>query len=210
MKIPYRLKCPDCSAVQTPHAPLHESELKFTCDSCGSEFRMPLPLDMQAGFRLLEKSKQAVRDQDWCLSIVLSAAALDCDLSFRYFKWRGIDELVSFSEITDEELEKELRRFHTIDVKIEEVCRFLDSERGLEGFVAADKELTAAVKAFPGLSPGSIARDLQRNLFWSRNRILHLGDTERFGEEDALRCFNLARLGVLILHRMDYARRGKR
>ena len=209
MKIPYRLNCPECNAGQIPYAHLHDTVLQFTCASCRNQFRMPLPLDMQAGFKLLEKSKQALQEKDWGLSIVLSAAALDCDLSFHYFKWRDIDERLDFNEIADDELEKELRGFRTIEVKVERVCWLLDRTRGLEGFVAADEELTAAVKAIPGVNLGSLARGLQQNLFWPRNRILHLGDTERYGEEDAFRCFILARLGVLILHRMDCARRGK-
>ena len=59
---------------------------------------------------------------------------------------------------------------------------------------------------FPSLSVENLAKDIQKTLFWPRNRVLHLADAT-FTYDDAKRGFNIAVLGLRIFDQMDKNRR---
>jgi hypothetical protein len=56
------------------------------------------------------------------------------------------------------------------------------------------------------LTIGSLASDIQRSVFWPRNRILHAAYVDST-EADAKRVHNVASIGLDLLKRMDLARR---
>ena len=55
---------------------------------------------------------------------------------------------------------------------------------------------------FPTLDINNLSKSFQEKLFWSRNRILHLGASD-YGEKEATICFNVAELGLRILSCLD-------
>lgn len=109
-------------------------------------------------------------------------------------------------EISDADLEEQLRRYQTIKVKIEEVAKLMDS-RGFTQFVKETDDLRETiVEGFPSLNIDSLASSFQEKLFWPRNRILHLGYSS-YREDDAFRSLNIAVLGLKILEVMDRNKR---
>jgi hypothetical protein len=57
-------------------------------------------------------------------------------------------------------------------------------------------------QGFPGLSADSLIKDFEENLFWPRNSILHVA-YDGYTRNDAIKSYNLAQLGLLILDTMD-------
>jgi hypothetical protein len=141
------------------------------------------------------------------MSIVFSAMALECEVSFLHHKWVYIDDLgTSPRELSDAELDDRLRRYPTIAAKFEAVARLMHPP-GLEDFVASRAELRDTIaNGFTSIRLGTLAADFQQQLFWPRNRILHLGYS-RFSTGDADRCWTIAVLGLKIFEELDIERR---
>ncbi len=75
--------------------------------------------------------------------------------------------------------------------------------RGFTQFVKETEDLRETiVEGFPSLDIDNLATSFQKNLFWPRNRILHLGYSN-YKEGDAFRSLNIAVLGLRILEVMD-------
>lgn len=203
MKIPLNIPCSKCQKTEYFFINLDDSSFEGEC-VCGEELSGFLGLEITVGYKILYRSHyELLKNQDFPLSIVFSATALDCELSRLYFKWKQIG---SFKYVTDAQLEPMLRTYRTIDMKFEEVSRLMDS-RGFTEFVKSRADLREIVEnGFPSLSMDELSKSFQTNLFWPRNRILHLRDSG-FSKEDANRCFNFATLGLKILEVLDLEKR---
>ena len=199
MKIPLEISCYDCKQTQYVFIDLIDTSFQGNC-SCGADLDVPLGNYATTGFKLLWRSKYELKERkDYSLSIVFSATAFECELSRLYFKWNyiGRDE-----EISDADLEEELRRFNPFNVKIEEVAKLMDS-RGFTQFVKETDNLRETIaEGFTSLNIDSLATSFQKELFWPRNRILHLGYSN-YREDDAFRSLNISVFGLRILEVMD-------
>lgn len=206
MKIPLQLLCNNCKRLQTVSVNLNDTSFQLSCQ-CGENLLGSLSTDVTTGIKLIWRSRyELVEKKDYCLSIVFSAAALECELSRLYFKWKDISALEQDKEISNDELEKYLRNYYRISTKLEEVAKLMDP-RGFTQFVKETDDLRQIVEQdFPSLTIGRLSKSFQEKLFWPRNRILHLGDS-CYGIEDANRCFNIANLGLKILEVMDKNKR---
>lgn len=201
MKIPLRVPCDGCLQEQLIFIDLNDGSFQRNC-SCGDVYSGFFTNDVMVGYKILLRSKYELDREDFSLSIVFSAAAFECQLSRLHFKWRDISAIKMNKQVSDAELEAMLRKYGTIDVKIEEVCRLMDP-RGFKAFVASSNELSETVQeGLPYLRLQELTKDFQQKLFWPRNRVLHLADTS-FKKEDAVRCFNISVLGLKILEEMD-------
>jgi len=205
MKYPLPMECHECSMKSTVWAELHETLLNEKCPGCGYEQTSLIITNITIGEKLLERSRFELSEKhDYTLSIVFSATAFECELSDCYYKWRlskSIDRLEA--PPSDEEIEEMLRRFYNIVAKIEGASKFACPD-GFAGFVKSVNELKNTVNEnFPSLNVDSLAKSFQEKLFWPRNRILHSGKTDQYQESDAIKCFNIARLGIEILKQMD-------
>jgi hypothetical protein len=181
---------------------------EWTCSACGHENSVLSAAGWTLGWRILEKTKyEFLIREDFSTSIVFSAMAFEAELARLFFKWTKIDtrneRLLTMS---DEELDDEYRKLgRNIAERLESVTKLLDP-RGVDDF-ARDSELGGQIdKDFPSLNLGSLARDFQQSLFWPRNRILHTGYAD-YTKDDALRCHNIALVGLTLLREMDTARR---
>jgi hypothetical protein len=203
LKVPLQLKCSQCGELAPTKIHLDATSLDWTCTKCGSENSGFL--DATIGFLLLERSGHEIRiEQDFSMAIVMAAMAFDAELSRLFGKWKEIDALGIFDR---EECEKELREFNTIDRKIKAVSTLLVS-KGIDEFVSTCSQLHEPISKNPNLRVGSLAKDFQEHLFWPRNKVLHWGDVKH-SREDAIRCYSLAKMGLLILREMDEERRNK-
>jgi hypothetical protein len=197
------LPCGNCRQSDYVFINLNDSSFEGNCP-CGEDLSGSLSNDITTGFQILYRSNyELLERKDWSLTIVFSATAMDSELSRLYFKWKKIG---AASEISDETLEKALRSFRTVDSKFEEVAKLM-SPKGLTGFIKSNAALKEIIeKGFPSLSIDALSKSFQTNLFWPRNRILHLGKA-KYTQEDARRCFNFASLGLRILESLDNEKR---
>lgn len=204
MKIPFEIPCNSCKQLQYIFIDLADTSFQGNC-SCGANLDVSFGNNVTTGYKLLWRSQYELKEKkDYNLSIVFSATAVECELSRLFFKWDfiGRDE-----DISNAELEEQLRRYKTINIKIKEIAKLMDS-RGFTRFVKETDDLRGMIVAgFPSLNIDSLPSSFQEKLFWPRNRILHLGDSRYDKEDAAIRCFNIATLGLKILEVMDRKKR---
>lgn len=207
MNFALELPCQTCDLTEPVIVPLMAAWWEWTCANCGSQNSIQSSEKWTLGWRILEKAKsEFLTNQDYSTSIVFSAMAFEAELGRIYVKWRRIDTMGSGRMPLDEEFDEEYRNLgRTIAEKIERVTELLDP-RGFDAF-ASDSELADRIEiGYPTLSVGSLAADIQRAVFWPRNRILHAGYMDST-EEEAKRVHNVASIGLDLLKRMDSARR---
>jgi hypothetical protein len=206
MKISLRVPCDSCKKEELIFINLSDSSFERKC-SCGDVYSGIFGNDVTVGYKILFRSRyELIETEDYPLSIVFSAAAFECELSRLHFKWSDIAASQTGKQVTDGELEELLRKYRSVDVKIEEVCKLMDP-LGFQDFVKSSTELRQTVtEGFPSLHLNSLTSDFQQKLFWPRNRVLHLADTS-FKKADGVRCFNIATLGLRILEELDKKKR---
>lgn len=198
MKTPLFVKCERCGKDNYINYVLNDTEVKSTC-KCGNPFSYSLGPEFTIGERILERSKyEFLMNEDYNLSIVFSAMAFECELSNLYFKWGGMK-----NNLSDQGLEESLRKLGNIKNKIQEVSKLISSEE-LEKFIQNDCELSDNIKNdFPSIDVNKLTESFQQQLFWPRNRVLHLGYSD-YKKEEAKKCFNIANLGLQIFYKMEF------
>jgi hypothetical protein len=206
MKIPLRVPCDSCKKEELIFINLSDSSFERKCN-CGDVYSGFFGNDVTLGYKILFRSRyELIEREDYALSIVFSAAAFECELSRLHFKWSDITALQTGKQVSDGEFEELLRKYRSIDVKIEEVCKLMDP-LGFQEFVKSSTDLRQTVtEGFPSLHLNSLTSDFQQELFWPRNRVLHLADTS-FKKAEGVWCFNIATLGLRILEELDKKKR---
>ena len=196
MKVPIYVKCKKCGEDNYINCILSDTEIKSVC-KCGEGFSFSLSSSITIGERILEKSKYEFKiNKDYNLSIVFAAMAFECELSNLFLIWASMNK-----DISDQELEKLLRKFGGIEKKIQEVSSLMFSG-GINNFVENNpKRMNQIKKGFSSLNTKKLSKSLKEKLFWPRNRVLHLGFSG-YAEEDAKKCFNIAALALDILSEM--------
>jgi len=207
IKIPLQLECHQCREPATIKIHLDATSFDWTCPRCGFYHPSFFGTDVTIGFLILERSRyELLQEQDFSMAIVLSAMALDSELSRLFGKWKQIDEELAGGVFERDRCESELRDFRTIDRKIQAVSNLLVG-KGIDDFVSSCSEVRQQIeKGFRSVRVGTLAKDFQEQLFWPRNKIVHWGDTKS-SYDDAARCYSIAQLGLSVLRRMDEARR---
>lgn len=215
MKFELPLPCQQCGARDPVNVPLMASWWEWRCARCGHDNSVLSAVEWTLGWRVIEKAKsEYLAGGDYSTSIVFAAMAVEAELARMYFKWRKIDfdhGMIAGmrpmgARLSDEDLDEEYRSLgRSIADRIDEVARLLDP-RGIDGF-ARTTDLAERIDGddFPSLSLGSLAADIQRAVFWPRNRILHAGYLDH-SAEDAKRACNVASVVLDLLKRMDAAR----
>jgi hypothetical protein len=198
MKTSLFVKCDRCGKGNHINYILNDTDVKSACE-CGNQLSYSLGPEFTIGQRILERSRyEFLMNKDYNLSIVFSAMAVDCELSNLYFKWSNNIG----SNISDQELEKSLRKFGNIENKIQEVSKLMLS-KGFKEFIQNNREILKNIENdYPSLNKNEVAESFQQQLFWPRNRVLHLGFSG-YTKNDAKRCFNIATLGLQIFDKMD-------
>ena len=204
MKIPIRITCSNCKRDQYVSVHLNELRFEATCE-CGKDLSGVLA-GFTTGDKLIRRSLFEYHDNsDYALCVVFAAMAMECELSRLFIKWSRIDSLGG-SWPTDHELEGSLRKFSNIAARIDEVARLM-YPAGFTSFVQSQTEIKQMIiDGFNRLDVNDLPSSFQKQLFWPRNRILHLGDA-MIKEGEARYCFNTATLGLRILDLLDQHRR---
>ena len=203
MRIPLHLPpCPECGKRIYVWINLHDTSSENKC-ACGNDRSGSLSSDITVGFRALYRSHYELAEtKDYPLSMVFSAIAVDWELCRLFCRWTEISALEKGYSLTDKALEKMFRKYRTVFMKFKETGKLMYPQ-GFEEFIKLSPEFRETVeKGFPSLRLETLFNDFTEKLFWPRNRILHLADTN-YGEQDAIRSFNIAQLGLLVLQAMD-------
>lgn len=208
MNIPLKpQKCQLCKETQAVTFMLGSHNFEWTCSKCGNTNYGILDLDFNVGSQIWVKAGyELTQTKDFSMAVVLAAIAVDCDLSFLYKKWTGIERrLKGCDDFDDEEYAEKLRKMGGIKDRLRTVSNLL-VPGGVENFVNTEAKWSAQVDAYPPLSRANFVSSLERELFWPRNKILHGG--EPISEPQAKLCVQIARLCLEIFLAMDYAKRG--
>ena len=202
MKIPYKIHCRGCNKDKYIFLSIDEHNFQRNCD-CGYDLSGFFDSSVTTGIRLLYRSTYELMEiKDYCMSIVFSATAIECELSRLYFKWRDLDSIFQPERVTSDQLENDIRKFSSIDKKIDEIARLM-FPNGISEFANHHVELRSTVTdGFPSLDINNLSKSFQQKLFWPRNRILHLAYT-KYNYIDARRCYNIAKLGLMLLEKLD-------
>lgn len=166
-----------------------------------------LDLDMTIGPQVWVKARhELTQTKDTSMAVILSATAIECELSHLFCKWTGIEELPTRGHLlTDQECEEKLLDFRRIEEKFKKVTRLLVPE-GFQHFVSTtDKWRDVVSKDTPELDPKCLIKSIEEKVFWPRNRILHGGAPAT--PEQAELCVRIAQTCLRILLAMDYERR---
>jgi|WetSurMetagenome_2_1015567.scaffolds.fasta_scaffold486180_1 hypothetical protein len=202
MKSPIKLKCTDCGVEYEVMVLPNDSHFDTKCE-CGTNLPGVL-IGYTIGYKILERSRYEYHhNSDYPLCIVFAATAMECQLSKLFFKWKRI---TSFNQrsviISDPELEIMLRKYSNIADRIEEVSKLMYPS-GFSSFIKTHPDLVDIIsKGYNRLDLENLSEGFQRELFWPRNRILHLGD-DKYDSQSATYCFHVAELGLTILDRLD-------
>jgi len=187
MKIPYDFEYVNCHKRHRIYADLNADKMSLDCE-CGQQ-HPHLPTDYIVGRKILRRAKFEYDEaKDFPMSIVFSATAFECELADLHHRKHTVDALNSTrSYPSNEELEQKLRKYPAIDKRVNHVAQ-LFGYRDIDEFVQKSSDLTKVVQnGFPSIRLGHVAEDFQKNLFWLRNRVLHIGFTN-YSEQDALKC----------------------
>lgn len=206
MNIPLDLRCKSCGQPPTTALKLGEKHFHWTCVPCGETYEVYLHLDINIGQQVWIRARhELTQTHDFSMAAVLAAMAVDCDLSYLYKKWTGIQQTGTGREdFSDEQYAETLRKVGGIKDKLRTVSGLL-VPGGLETFVNSTPKWRDSVGEFPTLDRAALVSSIDQQLFWPRNRILH-GDGV-IGEEEAKRCVQVARLCLEIFLAMDYEKR---
>ena len=209
MIIPFKYYCKKCVTEKWININQEEQSFHYEC-VCGTEGDVFLSQDYTIGVKILYKSQYELEvNKDYSLSIVLSATAFECELSRLYFKWTEIDRNEQGEEISNDKLEEMLWKVGAMNTKIENVAKLMNPE-GIGDFVRKSIEFFEIISiGFPSLDINNLSKSFQKNLFWPRNRILHLGYSN-YNEDDAIRCLRISSLGIELFNEMDESRRNSR
>ncbi len=200
MMIPYPVNCRVCKQRFRIRVRLTQSLTNWKCTSCGhknthSGFRWG-----EIGLRLWIRAQYELhKAHDPSLSIVLAAASVDCELTRIYFRRT---RSASATPISDEILEEQLRTFGNIKDKITKVAKLLH-QGGIDDFVKSFDWLREEItQQAPSLTVGSLASDIQKQLFWPRNRVLHAA--AGYSSEDGSRCLSVGFAALQVFREMEF------
>lgn len=208
MLVPYPLRCSGCNRSVLVEVELGKTSAEWACGVCGSSNSTYLHSGLPIGFQILARSRYEENErQDYSLSIVLSAMAVDCELSRLFAKWKRLTTGKNEQELGAEEIEKMLRHAGGINKKMREVSQLMHPPRIVDFIISSQNLRDYVLQNFSGdeVRIESIVDDIDQQLFWPRNRILHNAAID-YGPTDARRCLRLATLVLFILWEMDAAK----
>src|SRR5438132_9343060 len=112
MNIPLIFKCERCGKLNTHRIHLNQTSFDWTCKECGHLNWSCLPYEFTIGFKLLQRSLfELKQEKDHSMSMVFSAAALDSELSYLFYKWRRVAYRQAGHNFDEGACEKALLKF---------------------------------------------------------------------------------------------------
>ncbi len=203
MKVPLPVTCLACK--ETFVLDVRGSDLpEYTkCPKCGAQSRNLWPLGNAVTILLMERAKQELADGDVTITILVSSMAVEGEMAFLYFKWKGIDENKLPHAITEADRERwgeAWKGFSSFTTQLDVVSKLLSHE-AFDAFARQNKAwLFPKLDGFDRAT--SIKQYFQNHFYRTRNRVVHYGEVD-FQKPDGERCFSLAWLLLRLFHAMD-------
>ena len=181
------------------------------CHSCKAPVWFVAPLGNEVGLRIMNRAWNELQQEDFTLTIVLSAMAVECELAYFYIKWKAFDfALANNTHFHDpakkEEYAEEWRSLRNISRRFDETSKLLTG-KNLDSFLFDNSALVKAVEnEYPTFKNFASSKEFFRQeLFDRRNKIVHRGEID-FQEAEGKMCFALATALFHIIKAMDLHR----
>jgi len=155
---------------------------------------------------LMERARQDLKNGDTTVAILLSAIAVEGEMAYLFFKWKGIDSGKYLGNRTQDDLdewESDWANMRSIGKRMDELSRLL-TDTAFDKFAEQNKALLRpALDQFEPAS--SIKKFFQEQFFNTRHRVAHFGEVD-FQKSDGNRCFSIALAMINLLGAMDRER----
>jgi hypothetical protein len=203
MKVPLPITCRDCG--EKFELDVLGSDLpEYTrCPKCGRQRPNLWPLGNAVTILLMERAKQELAAGDVTIAILLSAMAVEGEMAFLFFKWKGLDVRKLTHEVTEadkKEWENDWKGFASFRAQLDAVSRLL-TYCAFDEFALANKGWL--LPALHGFDPATSVKQHFQNYFYNtRTRVIHYGEVD-FQKSEGERCFSLAWSLIKLFHAMD-------
>jgi hypothetical protein len=174
------------------------------CSACKASIWLVAPLGNIVTGLTMERAKQELANEDVTVAILLSAMAVEGEMAYLFFKWKGID-FGEFPIIQNDKdnWETEWADMRSIGKRLDEVSKLLTTV-DFDKFAMQNRSLL--LPALLGFDPAtSFKKFFQEYLFERRNRIAHYSEID-FERPEGEQCFSLALTLIDLLHKMDNVR----
>lgn len=210
MKIPIRLKICPCGGESLVWFQLEERDIQYKCQKCGEEQSLAIH-NLSKPIRIVLRAQHELfENNDYSLSIVLSAMAFECEMNRLFKKWKMIGAIREKQLFLQQaELDEALREMRTVFKKLTSTASLM-SAHGISGFISNSPDLQRLIsEKYAAVSIENLKKDLkkefERNLFFPRNNVVHIG--KQYDERAAKSAREFALLGMTILEKMDEEKR---
>jgi hypothetical protein len=210
MKSAISVTC-QCGAPITVQATGTQAFKDAQCPACKSPIWFVAPLGNEIGLRIINRAWNELQQEDFTLTIVLSAMGVECELAYFYIKWKALDfALANNTQFHDpvkkEEFAEEWRGFKYISRRFDEVSQLLTGKK-FDLFLQDNGALMQVVEnEYPASKTFTSWKEFFRQeLFDRRNKIVHRGEID-FQEAEGKMCFALATALFHIIKAMDLHR----
>lgn len=176
------------------------------CAACKASIYLVAPLGNIVTGLMMERAKQELANGDTTIAILLSAMAVEGEMAYLFFKWKGVDLIpsgISPNKAEQDKWEYDWAGMRSIGKRLDELSRFL-TDRNFDAFALQNKSLLAT--ALSTHDPATSLKEFfQEQFFEKRNRIAHYSMID-FPKSDGERCFSLALSLLRLLNAMDKQR----
>lgn len=175
------------------------------CTECGMPLWFVRPLGNFVGIRILNRAWAELKNADFTLGIVLSAMAVECELTRLFMKQNEVDLMNTRTPTpADKEgWEEQWRKWNSIAVRLDKVSTLLTGV-DFDSFLSCNPRLLNRIHAkYPTLTVVHFTKDFFiKEFFHKRNRIVHRGEID-FKQPDGEKCFTLAATLFQVIKEMD-------
>jgi hypothetical protein len=176
------------------------------CQACGVTIHLMDPLGNIVTMLLMERARQELLSGDITIATLLAAVAVEAEMAYLFFKWKGIGSQKVPQDITPEDRNQwgdEWANMRSIGRRLDELSRLL-TEKPFDEFAGSNKKLLeSALTDYK--SAVSIKVFFQEQFFDKRNEIAHYGKID-FQAADGKQSFSLATALLNLLRAMDAKR----
>jgi hypothetical protein len=174
------------------------------CRTCGETIYLIPPLGNIVTMLLMERAKREFANGDITIAIALGTFAVEGEMAYLFFKWKGIDSgKLPQTQEDNEKWEGEWQNLRSIGKRLDELSRLL-TEKPFDEFAALNSGLlTPALTDYD--SSSSLKKFFQEQLFDKRNAIAHYGKID-FRQQDGERCLSSTLALVGLFRAMDRER----
>jgi hypothetical protein len=155
---------------------------------------------------IMERAKWELNNKDITMAVLLSAMAVEAQMSWLFLQVEGIDDRLLPHEQTQaykEKWEKEWTDMRTVSKRSDELSRLLT---GKEFDKFAQQNMGWLKRHLDEFDSATSVKDFfQNRLFEKRNQVVHYGNID-FEEGDGQSCVSLASVLLGVLNAMDTER----